>query len=50
MEETGEGEVVAEIGTREGGELVSSLEGGFVHDPFSESFFMRVVISECVKL
>lgn len=47
MEKTGEGEVMADRGIREDGELVSSTTGGLIHDTFSGPLFMKVVISEC---
>lgn len=46
MEKTGEGEVMADRGIREDGELVSSTTGGLIHDTFSGPLFMKVVISD----
>ena len=45
-----EGDVTADKVTGEDGELVSSTEAGLVQDTSWGPLFMRVLISECVKL
>jgi len=48
--DSGEGDVTADKVTGEDGELVSSTEAGLVQDTSWGPLFMRVLISECVKL
>lgn len=38
---------MTEVGAREEGEVVSSTEGGFVHDTSSGPLLMRLVVSDC---